>query len=689
MLPGEEMLFSDLPEAEQYFRTTQVPFTDDELVAIAHDEHAYTELQTRWVERENWRMDNGVFCLIQGELTFIPGSYYGYLNYWTLENRRLPDYRETDRRFFVFMEYCYRSPNIMGVTRGKGRRQGATSIGTYWLWWICGRKPDMNGGIISFNEDAAQRAYQTMFLGGFLGLPSCFQEDFDTASEKFIRFIKADKKKRGVAVKREGLNSFVNFLSTTINAYDSGRSSFLLIDESGKLEKMDINTYWSKVRPTMTQGTKKVGFAYLPTTVNPRDKGGENFQKFWALSNQFAINPETGEPYGEDTPNRVVRYFEPATEGYAGCIDRYGRSVIDDPGQPIMGNDGLMIVKGSMASILANRARMTGEQLMEDRRDFPIDEYDMFAFTAGLCEFNENRLVLQIVNLEENPVYLRRGRLVEEIKIIKSPIPGVKDKTERKIVFMDDQMGPWLVYEFPNKPNAFTTAGGISPRNTIEYTVGVDTYRIGYAEHGSKGTICAFKRSLVLSGEEKGNYPVAFYIGRPRLIQHLYDEIIKCCMWYGCKANIEISAGDFFVGYFYQKDCSELHYWTPAVDPNKRNFTYKPGTESATPFELAAQLDAAKIYFDGTDPVGYNGNTHRVVFPTLLNQALNYNHSERTPYDEMIALMMALLPALRVPATSLTAQEKPRQLLPTYNLTTRYGNPSQPATPNRFLGHDS
>lgn len=673
----EEILYANLPQEEQFFVRINHPFpNEDELVDIAgapfeERKGKYNRLQLAWVEKEEHRMTygNGVYAMINGALTYIPASYWGYINHWILEHGEKPDYREADRIFFLFMEYICFETEVLAVTRGKGRRQGATSLGFYWMWWTCGRVAEKKGGSISFNDDAAQKNFQTMFMRGFKGMLPCFVRDFDSTAEKFVRFVKpVEKAKKGVLQKREGLNSYCDFLSNNINAYDSGRLSFGLFDESGKYEKMDINTYWSKVSPTLKLGRKKVGFAYMPTTVNPKKKGGENYKKFWGEANQNTINPKTGEPYGLNTPHKVIRYFVPATEGYAGCIDKFGNSVIDDPAEQIMGNDGLWITEGAKSVILKERELKKDEQLMEHRRDFPLTEFDMFSFESGLCEFNEERLIHRINELELNPVYLRKGRLIEETVVTKALHPNQKDRIERKVKLMDDESGNWLIFETPAKENDFEDYGdSIAPRNMITYAGGVDTFRIGFAEDGSKGTICIFKKSCVVNGIETGCMPVAMWIGRPRLIQFLYDEIIKVCMWYGCKVNIEISAGDFYYGYFHEKGCSELLYWTPARDPHNPKQKLKPGTETASPFELAAQLEAAKIFFDGDNPTTYNGNVHRVMFPDLLKQALSYTHENRTPYDILISLMMALLPVLK-PQPFDKVETKPKQLLPTYQI---------------------
>lgn len=675
---GEEILYIGLPKEEQYFRRQTAPFTDDEvgeLIQLDYESRKakFSALQKGWVEREEKRMTygEGVYASINGMLTYIPASYWGYINYWTLEHDDKADYREADRIFFLFMEYLYFETDVYGVTRGKGRRQGASSLGYYWTWWICGRKENQKGGSISYNDTIAQTNFQGMFILGLISMLPCFSRDVSSKSENFVDFEKPNEKaKRGVLQKKEGLKSYVDFLPNSINAYDGGRSTWLLLDETGKYEKININTYWSKVSPTLKVGRKKVGMAYMPTTVNPPKKGGENYKKFWDDANQNAINLATGLPYGLRTPHKVVRYFVPATEGYAGCIDKFGASVIDDPIEPIMGNDGDWITKGSRSIILEERAlKKDDEQKLEHRRDFPLDEYDMFSFYMGACEFSEENLRTQLKWLDENPVYLRKIRLYRE-GVTKKNIFNTKEEKYNEIRFMDDAAAGWLLLEKPEKENLFDHRGRMLPLNTSRYSIGVDTIKSGFTSGGSTATICVFKKSHIVEGIEKGLYPVALYMGKPRLMQHLFDEVLKACLWYGAKVNFEIDAGSSYYDYFVASDADLFLEWTPriAIDPAKKHPLIKPGTESGNPYQFAMQLEVAKKYFDGTIPDGYNGNVHRVMFPIMLRQGLEYNHADRTKSDVIISLMMALLPCFGSLDYIDPTPLKPKRILPTYKL---------------------
>ncbi len=671
----EGVLYAELPQEEQYFRRVNHPFTEDELVDIATREYTkdkWTTIQREWVDEQINIFEDGVYAMIDGVLTFLPGAYWAYVNFWTLEHGEKPEYREDDREFFLFHEYLRLFTEVLGATRGKGRRQGATSIGMFFMWFIAGRKERMNCGTTSFNEDAVKSNFQKMFMNGFKSLLPCFQADFDSDSENFIRFVKpVDKKKKGIlAVKREGLNSYCDYLAFTINSYDSGRQSYNVVDEAGKRSKISINSYWSKLYKTFLIGNKKVGFGYLPTTVNKRNEGGDEYKTFWRLSNQNGLNPVTKKPYGLSTPSRCVRYFMPGFRCFAGCIDKFGRSVIEDPLEPIMGNDGKMITEGAKTILKRERELLDGEQLMEHRRDYPFDEHDMFAFETGACEFDEARIISQLEQLEINPVYLRRVRL---FSVQKEKVNIHNNRVDRweETEYMDDDAGEWLLLEEPTKKNAFDHNGSISPLNTIRFSIGVDTIKQGFAIDGSTATIVVFKKSTIIFGVECGLYPVAVYMGKPKLMIHLYEQALLACKWYGCKANFEIDAGSGFYDYFVEKDAHQLLEWTPriAMDPTKAKNKIKPGTESANPFQFAMQLEVAKRYFDGTlVKPGYNGNTHRVVFPKILQQALEYDHSDRTKSDLIIALMMALLPCFGTIDFNSEEQQRKPQILPRYSI---------------------
>jgi len=674
--PDEQIYYSDLPQEDQFFKRLEHPFSNEDIEAMAEKTHAYSSEQATWVETRNKEFEEGVYAYINNKLKFIPGSYWCYINMWTLENGDPPDYREDEREFAVFLEYCAFRSKIYGATRPKGRRQGATSFGAFFEWFIAGRMEYKNCGTVSFNDDAAKDVFVSMVMPGFKSLLPCFQADFNSPDDgkSFLNFVKVDRRKKGLgSIKRQGLNSLIDFKSTTLNSYTNKRLSFILLDEAGRWEKLDINLYWSKISKALRQGKKKVGFGYLPTVVNPREKGGENYKRFFEKSDQSAINPDTGQPYGESTPTGCVIYIMYGTQCYAGCIDKFGESVINDPAEPIIGNDGEWITEGSLGLIMKERALLEGKELMEHRRDWPVNIRDIFAFEAGLCEFNEGNIQNQIDWIGEHPgeCYLRQSRLVIKKEVEKPRTPLGKEVTKKSITPMDDAKGGWFILEPPNEANKFTDRGGYLEPNNLLYQIGVDTTQDRVAVAGSNPAITVFKKSHIVDGVELGMYPVALWISPTRLDIHFDEEVMKACMYWGCKANYEIDRRTDFYRFFCKEQCQAFLTWTPTImkNPLKPNKIPEYGSRSGDPFQLAQMLQISKWYIDGDSQYEYNGHVHRIKFKQLLEQALYYNHLDRTTSDLFVSLQMALVAVFgEMQMPKKIASAAPIKLLPTYKI---------------------
>jgi len=409
-------------------------------------------------------------------------------------------------------------------------------------------------------------------------------------------------------------------------------------------------------------------------------EGGENYEIFFNNSNQYAIDAATKEPYGINTPTRCVYFFMPATKCYAGCISKFGKSIIEDPAEPIMGNNGQWITEGSKTKILRERGRLRAEQLMEHRRDYPIDLFDAFAFTIGNCEFNEENIQNQIKYIKDNPseCYWRKARLVLKKETIKSIYPHVKDKIKKTVDWMDDEKGGWLILEEPNTPNKFNQRGmDLYPENKLMYHIGVDTTQDRVAVSGSNPAIIVLKKScLVTINDEKietGLYPVAIWDNPTRLDIHFDEEVLKACLWFGCTVSYELDRRTDFWRYFCQQNCREFLEWTPKILMNPLKPAKKPeyGNRSGDPFQLAQMLQISKWYMDGDNNETYNGHVHRIKYIPLLEQALKYDHLDRTKSDLFVALQMALCGVFgEMQSPIIPAQIK--QLLPTWKIE-KYG----------------
>lgn len=671
----EEAINYGLPRKQQKWIKGELPSFFDIVDYSKDGKLMLTSEQDKYATEERRRCIDGIWMWIGEKLRHIPGRYYFYLKYYILEDGNAPDFREADRLYFLFFQYWFAILWCLGIVRIKKRRQGASSQSCSNILYEAIFYKNSNCGLISKTREDSKATFTEMITNAYQQLPCFFKQKLLGKEESVTELVLAHDK---------GANSKINYRAPVLNAYDRGRMSYILGDEFGKLP-LDVpaSKLLGIISKTLVKGVKRVGWIDLPSTVNELTKGGgAEYKKIFDAANQFKKKP---------TINRIVRFFQPAYEAYEGFIDEYGDSVIDKPTEEQYdylvskwvqyNEDGELISElceediklGAKQYVYVKRREgLEGDDLEEETRMNPCDEDEAFMYMGIGCEFNAGNIKKQQNILEADPVFLREVRFDRETKIIKGDVLGAKEKKSISIGYMDDKKGGWLLLEEPIKPNNFRYSGGtFDPLNKHLYQIGVDTTKDDFALHGSKPTICVFKKSLIIEGEEKGMYPVAFYIDKTRLDVHFDDEVLKACQWYGCTANYEIDARTDFYKYFWKQGANSMLEWTPKFVQDPVKFTpakYKPGTQSADPYQLAQQLQAAKMYIDGTNPDTYNGHVHRIKFPTLLSQLLKYDHSARTPFDQVIALMMALLPILGEAELPKKEEQKPKMILPQYKI---------------------
>ena len=692
-LPDEpdfiDIINYDKERKKQKFIRSELPLFFETVEYNKDGDLMLTDEQEIYAAQEVKRCKKGIWIMIGGKPRYITGKYYFFLQYYILEDGTVPEFREADRLYYIFHEYWFGINWCLGNIRIKKRRQGASSQSCSNILYEAIFYKNSNCGLISKTKEDSQDTFTQMITAAYRELPVFLkpkQVNKEDSVTKLVFAHKSQNIREGTAFaikKNEGNNSTINFKAPVLNAYDRGRMSYVLGDEFGKYPKdVPANQLLNIISKTLVKGVKRVGWIDMPSTTNEMSKGGgEEYKKIWDKANQFVKKP---------TINRIVRFYQPAYEAYEGFIDEFGDSVIGEPTQEQYDylvnkwveytEDGDLkselceedIKLGAKEYVLVKkRYGLTGIDLEEEIRMNPCTEEEAFMYAGFGCEFNSINIQHQLKELEDDPPYLRQVRLV--LSKVKKDIGFGKSEMRQEVSFMDDEKGGWFMLERPNKPNDFLDKSGfLEPLNTSMFQIGVDTTKDMITEDGSKPVIIVFKKSCVINGEETGLYPVAMWISDTRLDIHFDEEVLKACMWYGCTVNYEIDARTDFVRYFNQKKCSKFLEWTPkfARNPVKRNFKIEPGTRSGDPFQLSAQLQIAKMYIDGTSQDEYNGHVHRVKFPTLLKQLLKYDHAKRTPYDQVIALMMALLPVIGEQQMPIQPVKK-KILFQTYNLNYR------------------
>ena len=622
----------ELSAKDQRFTLLDIPEYFNDLEFDEEETPIYSSEQRDFVVSEWRKVNYGYWFFNNGEPTYITGLHYFYLNYWTLEDGNKPDYRDVDRRYYYFQEYCDALPYCFGIIRIKKRREGATSQATAYLVWQALTKRKSFCGIVSKTGKDASDAFVYMVMNGYRNLPIFFKpraEDEETKTELVFKK-KKDKRKNKSREKGKvfdddiGLESKISFKNTALNSYDSGRVSALLMDEAGKWPKeVQVNQYWPIVKKTLGRGAIKVGFCLIPSTANDAKSGGAPYRELFEGSNQFE---------NQITSTGLYRYFCPAYDGYEGFIDQYGKSIVDAPTEEqkeyIYNRYNIKIEMGSKDYLLNQRKIIIDKKaLSEEIRMNPFTEDEAFMIDAKKCYFNSEKIYNQIDFLKEERVKLRKVRFFW--------------KDDKTVDWVDDANGPWFIHKFPSKElqNKSDIINGVkTPSNTDRYSNGIDPFKSSVISgKGSMGSCYIFEK-LDIKDPANTGMPIAEYLDRPRLKSMFHEEMLKAAVFYGYKACYENDVGDDFVDYFANKGYRPYLMKTPeaAIDKFKRRQgPGKYGVASADPFALARQLDTCINYIEN--------HAEKIYFPDLLEELLIYDHEHRTPFDRTVSFMISLL----------------------------------------------
>jgi hypothetical protein len=639
-------------KTKQYWRRKELP-SYFELVDFDKEGNALlTSQQREYALEEVRRCREGFWFMNNGIETYISGKHYFYMTYWKLENDIFPDYRDTDRRYFLFLEHWERTPWCLGVVRGKKRREGATSQATSNLVYECIFYRNSFCGLTSKTQMDAKNAFTNMVAFGYRQLPIFLKpkqlNNKDSVSELvFAHKSVTVKGNKGSTIDNDtGHRSKVDYRAPGKNAYDSGRISRLLADELGKFPpEVPASEFISIVSKTLVQGVKKVGFMECPSTVNEMTKGGgAEFKKIWDLADHTK---------NERTPNRMVRYFSPAFDGYVGFIDKYGMSVINEPTpeqydylvENYVGIGDLTeedVRMGARQYLINKRAALEGVLLEEEIRMNPFDEKEMFMSALQGSIYNSFKLNEQIDWLNFNKDCVERGNLVwengdEYYKEIIHP-NGVKEIKINKVLWVAHPNGLYekVIGWMPKESNnVYQRAGYFSPNGNYAIRIGCDPFKYDKTKDTRKSNCATYAYQMEDLSDPNSKYNDMFvmrYVDRAMTTDIQYEKVLKMAWFCGCQVLFERNVNGW-KKYFEDKLCSGFLMWLPGE--------VEPGIYSDGKGKTVQQIcDYTEAYIEK--------NVGKVYFPSLLGDKsgwLGFDVADTQKYDDAMAAGFALIAA--------------------------------------------
>lgn len=647
----EDAINYGLPRKEQKWKRKELPSYFEKVEYDKLGNLILTPQQEQYADEELKRCKNGIHIWIGERLRFIPKRYYFYLQYYTLEDGSAPDFREADRKWFLFHQYWFNILWVLFIIRTKKRRQGASSQACSNILYEAIFFRNSNCGLVSKTKEDSKDTFTQMITMAYRMLPVFLKPKQVNKEDSVTELVFAHKSqtiKGGIVSatnEENGHNSKINFRAPVINVYDRGRLSYALLDELAKFPKdVPASQMLSIILKTLVKGVKRVGFAELPSTVNEMTKGGgAEFWKIWKSANQFLRTPSL---------NRGVRFFQPAYEAYEGFIDEFGDSVIDAPTEEqyeylvskwVVRVDGQLVSELSEEDIklgakhyitVKRREGLEGVDLEEEIRMNPCTEDEAFQSSITDCAFNSIKINNRKKELENNPPVFRK-------------IIFYRNEETQKVHWRDSLLTEenfhWKLRSFCKDNNKFKYDNGIKiPDNIHDGCIAVDSYSNsqGGRKYGSKAAAWIGRRFDINDPENTGR-PIALLYGRPTEKDDLHNQCLLAAEYFGYYVYYEHTADDYY-GYF--KDRGKLGYLgkypLSLIDPTKKEGAERHKGTPITPFSLTKQLDNGISFFEN--------HCEWIDYIELLENALIFDPYDRTSYD-MVVSFLILISCLQEP----------------------------------------
>jgi hypothetical protein len=445
-------------------------------------------------------------------------------------------------------------------------------------------------------------------------------------------------KKNKTSNKGEALNTIINWKNTTNNAYDGEKLHLMYLDEAGKWERpTDIREAWRIEKTCLIVGRRIIGKALVGSTVNPMDKGGNQYKELWRDS-----DPEDRNANGR-TKTGLYRLFIPAYEALEGFFDKHGNPIVEDPEHPVQTIDGDYVDIGAKTYLKNERDALKHDarELNEFIRQFPFTIDEAMRDSIEGSTFNIGKIYEQVeFNQELYPNPVVRGNFQWK--------DGVSDK---EVVFSPNPQGRWRVAWMP--PNELRNKYVIKynkkcPGNDHIGVGGVDSYDLDSTtdNRGSKGACHLYNK---FSMAAPPNMFVAEYASRPPLARIFYEDVLMASFFYGYPLLIENNKYGI-VRYFESRGYEEYvmkrpeHLKTPGSVNTKTR-----GIPSNSQDVIQAHAHAIEAYIE--EHVGVNGDTGdigKMYFDRTLEDWIGYKIDNRTKFDLTISSGLALLAAQRV-----------------------------------------
>ena len=604
------------------------------------------DFKNKWynyIEGEFNKRDNGFWFYNKNKPTYITGTNYMYLQ-WTKIDVGHPDFRESNRLFFIFWEACKADERSYGMCYVKNRRSGFSFMASGETVNMATISSDARFGVLSKSGADAKKMFTDKVVPISVNYPFFFkpiQDGMDRPKTELAYRVPASKLTRRKMVSNEpteelvGLDTTIDWKNTGDNAYDGEKLKLLVHDESGKWERPEnILNNWRVTKTCLRLGSRIIGKCMMGSTCNALDKGGDNFKKLYNNSDITKRN-KNGQ-----TNSGLYSFFIPMEWNYEGFIDEYGIPVFETPQEEVYGPYGDLIDLGVIEHWQNEADGLKNDQdgLNEFYRQFPRTEEHAFRDETKNSIFNLVKIYEQIDYNDgvETTSAVTKGNF--------QWVNGVKDTS---VIFYPDQNGRFNVSWIPpsHMQNKILLKNNIKyPGNEHIGAFGCDSYDISGTVDG-KGSKGALHGLTKFSMEEAPtNHFFLEYIARPSTAEMFFEDVLMALHFYGMPILAENNKPRLLY-YLRRRGYRQYSMNRPDKSFNKLSTAEKEIGGIPNSSEDIKQAHAAAIEMYIQDHVGKNeaGEYGSMYFNKTLNEWSRFDINKRTKFDATISSGLAVM----------------------------------------------
>ena len=595
-----------------------------------------------YIDTEFKRREEGFWFINKDKPTYITGTHYMYLQ-WSKIDVGQPDFRESNRLFYIFWEACKADARCYGMCYLKNRRSGFSFMASSETVNQATISTDSRFGILSKSGPDAKKMFTDKVVPISVNYPFFFkpiQDGMDRPKTELAYRVPASKFTRKKLDSNEklaeisGLDTTIDWKNTGDNSYDGEKLKLLVHDESGKWERpTNILNNWRVTKTTLRLGSRIIGKCMMGSTSNALDKGGANYKKLYYDSDVTRRNANG------QTRSGLYSLFIPMEWNYEGYIDSFGFPVFNTPKKPIEGTHGQQIDLGVIDywQNEVNGLKEDQDGLNEFYRQFPRTEEHAFRDEAKQSLFNLSKIYEQIdYNADlENTSVITTGSFQWE--------NGVKDT---KVIFMPNKNGRFNVswvphYEVQNR--VISKNGSKYPGNEHMGAFGCDSYDISGTVDG-RGSNGALHGLTKFSMEDAPpDHFFLEYIARPQTAEIFFEDVLMACVFYGMPLLCENNKPRLLY-HFKRRGYRGYSMNRPDRSYNKLSITEREigGIPNSSEDIKQAHAAAIETYINtriGLIKTGYGD----MYFQKTLEDWAKFNINNRTKHDASISSGLAIM----------------------------------------------